>query len=36
VFHSCACGHDFAYWDSEVVPVLEFFDTIYKQKGNTQ
>lgn len=36
VFHSCACGHDFAYWDSEVVPVLEFFDTICKQKENTQ
>ena len=36
VFHSCACAHDFAYWDSEVAPVLEFFDTIYKQKGNAQ
>lgn len=35
VFHSCACAHDFTYWDSEVVPILEFFDTIYKQKENT-
>ncbi|MGQ9842690.1 MAG: alpha/beta hydrolase family protein [Spirochaetota bacterium] len=35
VFHSCACAHDFTYWNSEVVPILEFFDTIYKQKENT-
>ncbi len=29
IFHECACGHDFAYWNSEVVPVLDFFDQVY-------
>ncbi|MEW6527490.1 MAG: prolyl oligopeptidase family serine peptidase [Spirochaetota bacterium] len=33
-FNDCACGHDFIYWNSEVVPVLEFFDSIYKKEGN--
>lgn len=33
-FNDCACGHDFIYWNSEVVPVLDFFDTIYKKAGN--
>ncbi|MEJ5363332.1 MAG: prolyl oligopeptidase family serine peptidase [Spirochaetota bacterium] len=33
-FNDCACGHDFIYWNSEVVPVLDFFDTIYKKEGN--
>ncbi len=30
-FHECACGHDFTYWNSEVVPVLTFFDEVYKK-----
>jgi S-formylglutathione hydrolase FrmB len=33
-FNDCVCGHDFIYWNSEVVPVLEFFETIYKKEGN--
>lgn len=31
VFNPCECGHDFTYWNSEVVPVLEFFDVMYKE-----
>lgn len=33
VFHSCACRHDFAYWSSEVVPILAFFDRVYSSSG---
>jgi len=32
--NDCTCGHDFSYWESEVVPVLDFFDTIYKKAGS--
>ncbi|MCX8123190.1 MAG: alpha/beta hydrolase-fold protein [Spirochaetes bacterium] len=32
IFNQPANGHDFIYWNSEVVPVLEFFDDIYKKE----
>lgn len=30
------CGHDFKYWSSEVVPILNFFDAIYAHAGEQQ
>ncbi len=32
-YNYCECGHDFQYWSSEIVPILNFFDAIYAHAG---
>ena len=32
VFHASASGHDFAYWNSELPPVFDFFEDIRNKK----